>query len=1205
MNRFGEIPISPDDKHGKPGKKQPELDTLSDEPDAGLPPEPEPSGERSAPEHEVVSGGRPEALNELPPRRIPARKMKRGGGRLFLRAAVWLLVPVSIVPLYVVGSYFFVPFYIKGPLARSLSEQLERPVEISRAVFSPFSLRLFIENITIGPRAAEQGGEGMLECPRIDCRLTLDRISSGQLVCEGIAIKDLLMRINRDVAVSSDLAAAWRLIVPAANRTKTSLWPGWLLPGEISLTGGTLLVDDPAARKQYRMEQIELYLPPLDLKQNAEERLPRLSAVINTSPVQVEAVQVMGSNGQMETRFDLKIKSVVLANYVQTLPVLDQQFKLTEGQADLELSLIFPQRASGGQRILLEGRSNLTAVKVVDLEGKTVFSAPTASLNFQIAPLAQRYRFSQITLDKPLLSLKAKAEEAKQSGLTMSEMGNVLLTPVRLPLNLGIDLLKVTGGQVRIALPGPARKELSWKDVNYTLEHFASPGVSLEEKKGGPARFTLQAVDNATDKGAKLTSEGDILPDGGVNGRVSVEQFNLVHYQDLLPTTSLSFAQGRGNLHFTFESFKREADDKQNKEGISTFRVREGELSASDYSLNVDGKKVAAGGTLRCSELQVDPATRRLACSSLELVDSEIFTPGALAATLGKPAKGKSWQLDARNLRVKDAKLHVPLLRTLCSSDNDLVLKNFKVEAKDLTSENAADNITAQGTVGTKGNIKVSGGYSLAQSGGNLIIDLQHLDLTLFDPCLRQVVIPKVKQGAINIQGNVSLPAKEFSGQMWVNDLVAGEEDGPSVSWQLATSDRVTLHTNPLHLDLGAIMVRKPVVQPGLIDTENLLRNFLLPGKPAFQNLAISKVSIEDGQFVPFWPVLLPAYQPRLEGISGSIAALGKKTMPFSLNGKVGELGNFMVSGNAGMDRIESYTLDMPSVSLAPFADFFLTNMGMSVESAQGKWQQSMTRADNVMNFVTDIRFQGLQPVAESPLLLVSALLLGKNGELQIGSKEDITDDSETPFLLTSVQRQLQRQGVRANISEELVLREYFPELQLPGQISFAPAQAEPLAPEGLAGYRKLFGIRPYLGLRLHAVIDNTTDREALRQILQQEADLKREAENSRRALVKLQREEKEKQRLAAIKAGKTPIVAEKITPEELAGDLEPVPYVQVEVTEAMLAELAIQRLHAVQAYLQQQLSVEPARVQIGEGFSEGAPQVQLRLVPVMAGKKP
>ena len=1013
------------------------------------------------------------------------------------------------------------------------------------------------------------------------------------------------MQINRDAAVSSDLDAVWRLIVPAADMRKGSLWPDWLLPGEITLSGGTVLVDDPAARKQYRIEQIELYLPPLDPNQVAGERLPRLSALINSSPVQVEAVRGEGNNGQTETRFDLKIKSVVLANYLQALPVLDQRLRLAEGQADMELRIIFPQTGSGGQRILLEGSSTLTAVKVVDQEGTAVFSVPTGSLSFQIAPLAQRYRFPQITLDNPLLNLSANAGADKQTGLTMAELGKVLLTPVRLPLNLGIDRLQVTGGEVHIALPGSAPKELAWKDVNYTLENFTSPGVSLEEKKGGPTRFTFNMEDSSGSKAAKLTSEGEILADGGVKGQVSLEQFDVLRYQDLLPRTGLSLSQGRGDLHFTFESLKPEFGDKEEKETTSVFRVGEGELNLADFALNVGGQKAAAGGTLHCGALQVEPVARQLTCSSLDLADSEIFNPTALTAVLGKPAQGKTWQLDAQNLRVKGARLHVPLLQSLCAADKDLVLKDFTVEAKDLVKENAANNITAQASVGAKGNVKVSGGYSPGQNKGSLQVNLQHLDFALFAPCLSQTVIPKVKRGTINIQGNVSLPAKEFAGQVWVNDMIAGEESGPSVSWQLATSDRVTLRTDPPHLDLGEIMVRKPAVQPGLIDSEVLVRNFLQPGTPSFQKLAISKVSIEDGQFSPFWPVLLPGYQPRLEGISGSISALGQKSMPFSLSGKVSDLGNFKVAGNTGMERLESYTLDMPSVSLAPFADFFLTNMGMSVDSAQGKWQQTMTRADNVEKFATDIRFQGLLPVAESPLILISALRLGKNGELKAESKEDVADGSEPPFLLTSVQRQLQRESIRADISEELVLREYFPKLQLPGQISFAPGFAQPLSPEGLAGFKELFELRPYLGLRLHAVVDNATDREALRRILQEEADLQREAENSRRALIKLQRAEREKQRLAEVKNGNAPVVAEKILPDELAGDLEPLPYVQVEVTEAMLAELAINRLHAVQGYLQKELAVDPARVKVGEGFSNGPPQVELHLIPSLTEKKP
>ncbi|MHB1351192.1 MAG: DUF748 domain-containing protein [Desulfobulbaceae bacterium] len=1211
MKRFGEIPINPDDQKGRSGDGRQESESPAEgvAPTTALP-EPDVRGDlpEEVPEGEPVYAGETEPAPDAyrqPTSRRTGKKRKRPPGRRLPRLAAWLLLlPLTLFLLYVVGSYLFVPLYIKGALARTLSQRLDRPVAISRAVFSPFSLRLFLEDIAIGPVIGDQSEQPLLSCARIDCRITLARLSSGILICEDVLIRDLQMQINRDAAVSSDLADTWRLLIPSANKSKASLWPSWLLPGEITLTGGTVLVDDPAERKQHRIEQIELYLPPLDPQQALDERLPRLSAVINESPVQIEAVRDLGSGGRMETSFDLKVKSVVLANYLEELPVLDQRLRLVEGQADMELRLIFPQTGSGGQRVQLEGSSTVSAVKVVDQHGTNVFSVPSAQLDFHIAPLGQRYRFSKILLEDPQLHLTLKNDDAGKSGLTMSDLGSVLLSPVRLPLNLGVDLLQLTGGKVLVALPGKTQKEFAWNDVSFNLEHFTSPGVSLEEKKSGPAHFTFHAVDNAGKQAVTLAGEGDILPDGGVRGKAALDQFDFNRYQGLLPRTALNFTKGSGSLHFTYES-KNDLPGKGETPGEdATFRVSEGDLAVTGYALNVQGKKAAAGKSFRCADLRLDGPSRKLTCTTLELSESEIFAPGFLLAALDTKPDGASWQLEMTNLRIKDGRLHAPLLRPLCSVDKSLLLADLDLDAKDLAAENAVNNISAQGRVGGKGSVTINGGYSRAKKQGNLQINLQHLDFALFDACLRESLVPAVKGGTINIQGNVSLPANEFAGQISVHDLLAGEENGPSVAWRLATSDRVRFQTDPLHLDLGEIMVRKPVIQPGLINSENLLRNFFHPGKPLFKNLAVSKISIDDGRFSPFWPVLLPGYQPELEGVNGSISDLGGKAMPFSFSGKVGGVGDFTVSGHAGMNRIEEYALALPTVTLTPFADFFLRNMGMSVESARGTWQQSMTRADNVAKISTEIGFQGLAPVVESPLLKISSLLLGNKGDLRMEIRDDLTEGSERPLLLSAVQQHLQRQKIRVDISEDLVLRELFPDLQLPNQISFAPGEAQPLVPEGLAGFKQLFGIRPYLGLRLHAVIDQETDREALRRMVQEEADLKREAENSRRALLKLQREEREKQRLAEMKAGKTPVVTEEeIAPDELAGDLEPLPYVQVEVTEGMLAELAIKRLHAVQGYLQRELAVDPARVQIAEGFNDGPPQVRLRLVPSMVGK--
>ena len=1194
MSRFGEIPISPDSQQDKPRKDRPE--------EAAVPEEPMPAEAETQAAPPPVE---PEPLAPSP-RRIPARKKKGRGPWPVWRIAAWLLlVPLSLFLLYTVAGYLLVPYYIKGPLARSVGQRLDRPVSIVQAVFSPFSLRLVIEGITIGPAADKRSSEGLLECEAIEGHLTLDRFFSGLLVWEGIKVRDLTMRINREAALSSDLADTWRLIVPAANRTATSLWPEWLLPGEITLTGGTLLVDDPTAQKQYRIEQIELYLPPLDPGQDAAERLPRLSAVINASPVQVEAVRAESGSGQMETSFDLKIKDVVLTNYVQELPLPDSRLKLAEGRADLDLRLIFPETGEGAKRILLAGSSALRAIKVVDPEDKEVFAVPSGRMEFEIAPLAQRYRFSSITLDKPELSLRAGSGGEKSPGFTPADLGTALLTPVRTPFNLGVERLQLSGGQMRIALAGSGKKELAWNEVEFSVDNFASPGVGLEEKKGGPSRLTFSAVEGAGKQAAKLTGEGEILPDGGVKGKGEMDKFDLSLYQGLLPGTGLDFSQGRGTFRFAYESVP--GGGGKDQAPTSMFRLRDGELAVSDYVLNTGGKKAAAGDSLRCTGLELDAADRLLTCSSLELAASEIFRPASLSGILGKPAaKDKdSWRLVARNLALKNGKVHVPLLQTLCAAEGDQVLQDFTLEAKDLTAESAAGNITAQGTVGGKGTVKINGGYSLRKNSGDLQLSLKQIDLALFNPCLSTTVIPTVRKGTISVQGNVTLPAKDFAGQVSVNDMAAGDENGPAVRWQLATAERVSLRLDPLHLDLGEIMVRKPVVQPGLVESDNLLRNFLQPGKPAFQKLAISKISFEDGQLTPCWPVLLPGYQPRLEGLSGSLSALGQKSMPFALSGAVADLGQFTIKGETGMDRVENYSLDMPEVSLAPFADFFLTDMGMAIETAKAKLQQTMSRADSVRNLASAARFQGLQPLAESPLLRASALLLGENGQLLLEYREAVPADAEPPFLLTATHRQLQRQAVRVGVSEEMVLRESFPKLQLPPQISFAPGLTEPLDLEGLAGYKELLAQRPFLRLRLQPAVDNATDREALRRSLQEAADLQREAENSRRALVKLQREEQEKERLAAIKAGKTPVVAEKIEPDELTGDLEPLPYVAVQVAAEMLAELAKKRVQAVQRHLLSKLLLHPAKVQVDEGYQEGPPQVLLRLEPDLDGRSP
>ena len=256
-----------------------------------------------------------------------------------------------------------------------------------------------------------------------------------------------------------------------------------------------------------------------------------------------------------------------------------------------------------------------------------------------------------------------------------------------------------------------------------------------------------------------------------------------------------------------------------------------------------------------------------------------------------------------------------------------------------LGAEEVENNISASAAIGIDGTLKVSGGYSVAKDKGDLLFNLQHLDFRLFSPCLSGTFIPTVNKGTINIQGSYQPPRKEITGQVWVNDLAAGQQNGPYVGWQLATTDKATLSLDPLHLDLGEILVRKPVMVPGLVGTDIPLRNFFLPDKPDFTKIAIRRIHVEDGRFLLPWPIIVAGYQPWLGDLKGEISSLGQGAMPFSLRGEVEGLDGFRIEGNTDINGVGNYSLKMQEVNPAPLAAVFRKELGLTVGSALVTWE--------------------------------------------------------------------------------------------------------------------------------------------------------------------------------------------------------------------------------------------------------------------------
>ncbi|HDK43999.1 MAG TPA: hypothetical protein ENG91_05555 [Desulfobacteraceae bacterium] len=231
-------------------------------------------------------------------------------------------------------------------------------------------------------------------------------------------------------------------------------------------------------------------------------------------------------------------------------------------------------------------------------------------------------------------------------------------------------------------------------------------------------------------------------------------------------------------------------------------------------------------------------------------------------------------------------------------------------------------------------------------------------------------------------------------------------------------------------------------------------------------------------------------------------------------------------------------------------------------------------------------------------------MLTDENDTIELQTTGEHAPDSKPPLLMESVFERLRYQRVKAALAPGLVVKEVLPQLELPEQVPFAPGKAELAKPESLAGYGILLRKRPYLRLVLTGSYDPVRDRAALLNVLQKEADRQRRAENRRRAEQRRKIAAREKARLAAISAGSSKVVSEKISPGELDRDLQPLPPVQVQVSSAMLQKLARQRLAAVRDYLLRNPALAKQKISAAEKVQTDGALVSISLQPDFNRKK-
>jgi len=1177
---------------------------------------------------EVKAPRRPSRGRKRRAKRPPHRKSKkRATGRKKLPFLLrFVAVCLLLITLAVVGSFFFVPALIKGPVAQRLSARLQLPLRIERAFFHPFDLTLRLEDLSVGT-GKEGSAPPLIQCSLAEFDLEAVSLLKRGFICKTAHLDGVDIQLIRDGNRSYNLIELYRTLIgasPGGSDGKTPQKSGLLFSiNNILIDNSRLTFIDRPTGKTHQLEQIHFSLPvlsnfPYEIKEYIH---PEFSALVNSTPVRMTGKSRILTDESVETRLELQLDGLDLAAYAAYLPFLDAETQLTGGRADGTVWLAFTGSPGSGMQLTLRGKAELQELHLQEKDHRDLLLVPRGRIAWKMETLNHRWDITELVLDGPTLHLYGNKE--RQSRLLSGWRRFFAADPesrAEVAPEVHVGRLTITRGETVIHHP---KKTETWKPVSLTLSNLTNRTPAApdgrDEKK---AAFTLTAGRGSGAEAVSLLFDGTVSPAGKLSGSFKADNINPAN-NGLFPLPrKLSFHRGTAHLAGGFRYDPTLTAIRKNQEKlIGGLHLVDTNVTIRDVEVRAGDRRILVADTLSCKQLNLDFQARQQSCWRLDLRN------GVLHLNRLPPRKPETdqWRRVIHNIGINGFTVAVTLPPPTGSTARPapLRLRDFSLEGADLQErETTKTNIVAAMRLDTGASLQLEGRYSLPAARGNLQISLKDLDGASVAPYLAAWLKPPLASGRFYARGEFLLPSRRFSGIVWVEDFRAGpDEKNPLIGWQQAFAAGVSFNPKPFHLGISEITVSKPFLRleftPG---TENNGRVQAAAGPPAsffrlprqqppkrsdnsgttlsFSAVDINTIRFEDGTFLFVHPPPAPKQQFTISRLNGSVkhfslSTAGKTT--FALTGALEPTGELIMRGTCGFDgTIRQSLIQVYNYTPTPFVEPFRRDPGFNLEGARVDITRELKRQEGRTVIRSRLDFHDIDAEDQGIFADTVALLTDGEGSFSLRIDTEQDDDPGRPgsSLTQGVRTTLQGYRLKAALSPFLLLRERG-DAPLPDEkILFSAGRGE-LTDEArriLDGYWELLLKHPHLSLVMTTGFDPEADGEVIRQQLQQEADNRRAEENRRRAEKRRRFLLEEKKRLE-----KTRPAHGKITEEPLAAgppippELEDLPPVRVTVPEKMLEELALRRSAGIIDYLVQAGIDENRLLLTGEVNREGA----------------
>ncbi|WP_319763518.1 DUF748 domain-containing protein [Maridesulfovibrio sp.] len=756
------------------------------------------------------------------------------------------VITAGLLIFYTLVGFFLVPYTIRKVALAKLPPVLNRPVDLERVEFNPYTLFLSVHGFEVG----KKDGEGKLFAFK-EFDLNFDSFSLFRLSLIMNEIKIIDPQIDfslfRGGTSFSDL-------IPAGDQdsqkddaeTEKSMFP--FIVRNLSITNGTCLVYDKVRDVHHGIVGINLSVPfTSSLSRDNDKRVqPSLNMIINGTPFAMKG-HTLPFNQSLKTEFDFTIKNAQLAEYWPYLPIYETT-ELKSGSLSTDLILSFERSGTLLPRVLISGKVNISQFDLAARKGPSLLKFKDLDLGLEgISILQRKLNISSIRLSDPYLkvglkedgspdlldyldpAIKAGEESKKTESGTEAESGPELAALIK-------DF-RIEGGQVDF-IDNAFGKGFT-KKIGPIMVHAGD--VSTAQNAAGTWDFRIGSNSTEIISGKGGMSVVPLV----VNGSVAVEDLDIPDYraylEDPLP---LDVAEGKVALGSDFQ-----------------FGARNGTVRLENLRVNVDGLKLqpkGGGKTLiglggfAVSNGTVDLQEKSVIIDSIDL--------NKLLIRLMRDKKGIDLlkELEKHQQKAKSADMGIPVKQTAESTDaaeidaaetdakqwqvalNKFSLRNSDFEFTDKaatkkTVTNVSDikiglngftfpeknpfKIDVSALVNKRGAVKISGQAGPQSLKGKGSVRVRKLRLRDFNGYLPPQMQMNIARGHVDVKGNWNFsaagdPVAGYNGKVQLKDLLIRDNQGDKQFFHLndLAVREIDFRSLPLKVKVGSIALLEPTV---------------------------------------------------------------------------------------------------------------------------------------------------------------------------------------------------------------------------------------------------------------------------------------------------------------------------------------------------------------------------------------------------------